>query len=77
MHDMAAAARPRVVGAGLCNACAFQRIVVSGRGSSFTLCRRAAEDPRMRRYPTLPVLVCPSFLEGDPNAAGPEDQAGG
>lgn len=61
MHDEVAAARPRVPGAGLCNACVHQRVVVSGRGSVFTLCRLAADDPGMQRYPQLPVLQCAAF----------------
>jgi hypothetical protein len=53
--------RPVVAGAGLCNACRWQRVVVSGRGSAFTLCRRAGEDPRLMRYPPIPVRACPGY----------------
>lgn len=44
--------------AGLCDSCSHQRLVVSGRGSSFSLCRRALEDPSFPRYPRLPVGTC-------------------
>lgn len=48
-------------GAGLCDLCGFQRLVVSGRGSTFSLCRRALEDARYDRYPRTPVLACPGY----------------
>ena len=62
MHDDGEDARTGVPGAGLCNACVHQRVVVSGRGSAFTLCRLASENPSLRRYPVLPVLSCSSFV---------------
>lgn len=57
--------------AGLCNACRWQRVVVSGRGSAFSLCRRAAEDLRFPRYPAIPVRACAGF-EGVEEAEGVE-----
>lgn len=47
--------------AGLCGACANARIVRNRRGSVFLLCRAAKSDPRLRKYPALPVLRCPAF----------------
>lgn len=58
-----------VPGAGLCNLCVHQRVVRSGRGSVFTLCRRSATDERFRKYPPIPVLECIGFEEVDPSAA--------
>jgi hypothetical protein len=58
MDDADIDAIPTVPGAGLCNSCVWQRVVVSGRGSAFSMCRKAAEDPRFRKYPPLPVLAC-------------------
>ncbi len=50
---------------GLCGACAHARIVANRRGSVFHLCRAAADDPRLRRYPVLPVLRCHAFRPRD------------
>jgi hypothetical protein len=47
--------------AGLCDACRHQRIVENTRGSSFSLCGKAKEDPRFPKYPRLPVAACPGF----------------
>ena len=44
--------------AGLCAGCAHRRLVRNTRGSTFSLCRRAAWDPTLDRYPRLPVLSC-------------------
>lgn len=51
---------------GLCSICNHARLVLSGRGSLFYLCSRAAEDPRFRKYPSLPVQHCPGFEPGEP-----------
>ncbi len=47
--------------AGLCNACAHQRLVKTGRGSVFSLCRRSKTDPSFPRYPRIPVQECRGF----------------
>jgi hypothetical protein len=47
--------------AGLCESCAFQRVVPNTRGSVFSLCNRSREDPAYPRYPRLPVLDCPGY----------------
>ena len=44
--------------AGLCDACAHQQLVRTGRGSEFSLCRRSKTDPDYPKYPRLPVLRC-------------------
>jgi hypothetical protein len=46
---------------GLCAECRHARPVVSGRGSTFLLCRRSESDPRYPRYPRLPVIACAGF----------------
>lgn len=64
MHD-------NVNAAGLCNSCAHQRIITSGRGSVFSLCRRAAELPELPRYPRLPVLACIGYESRSPEGSDP------
>jgi hypothetical protein len=54
------ASRPQPA-AGLCDSCAFQRVVPNTRGSVFSLCNRSREDPAYPRYPRLPVLDCPGY----------------
>lgn len=53
---------------GLCAGCRHARIVRSDRGSTFLRCAGADDDPRLARYPRLPVLDCHAFEEGDPRA---------
>lgn len=43
---------------GLCATCAYQRVVRTTRGSSFSLCERSRAEPRYPRYPRLPVVRC-------------------
>jgi hypothetical protein len=51
--------RPAV---GLCDTCAYQRVVPNTRGSTFSLCNRSREDPASYpRYPRLPVLSCAGY----------------
>jgi hypothetical protein len=54
--------------AGLCDHCEHRRRVVTDRGSEFLLCAAASEDPRLPRYPRLPILSCPGFRPGTPPA---------
>jgi hypothetical protein len=56
-----ARARARGENAGLCDSCAFQRLVPNTRGSVFSLCERSRKDPAFVRYPRLPVLECPGY----------------
>ncbi|TVP57422.1 MAG: hypothetical protein EA351_05835 [Gemmatimonadales bacterium] len=50
---------------GLCGSCRHVRRVRSGKGSTFFLCRRAATDPRFRKYPPIPVLSCVGWEPDD------------
>jgi hypothetical protein len=36
-------------------------VITSERGSSFYLCGAAKDDPRLSKYPRLPVLSCIAF----------------
>ena len=54
---------------GLCETCAYLRLIGSSKGSAFVLCERAAADERFRKYPSLPVLAC----EGWQPAVKPAD----
>lgn len=62
--------------AGLCESCRHAREIRSARGSRFLLCNLAATDPRLRRYPQLPVLECHGK---EPHQQGPvaRDQGSG
>ncbi|CAB4875847.1 unannotated protein [freshwater metagenome] len=48
---------------GLCADCAHQRIVLSGRGSVFSLCERGLSDRAYAKYPRIPVIRCAGFDE--------------
>jgi len=53
--------------AGLCDSCLHQRLVGNTRGSTFSMCGRARDDPTFPRYPRLPVAECHGYeprLEG-------------
>ena len=52
--------------AGLCDSCVHQQLVRTGRGSTFSLCRRSKTDSRYPKYPRLPVERCPGY---EPSAA--------
>ena len=43
---------------GLCADCRHAREVASARGSRFTMCGRARDEPAYAKYPALPVLRC-------------------
>ena len=47
--------------AGLCGSCRHARLIISARGSRFTLCELSAVDPSFPRYPSLPVLRCRGY----------------
>ena len=47
--------------AGLCDTCAHQKLVRSGRGSEFSMCLRHRTDERFPKYPRLPVERCPGY----------------
>jgi hypothetical protein len=53
---------PEPVDAGLCDRCAYQRLVRNTRGSVFSLCERSRSEPEsFVRYPPLPVRECAGF----------------
>lgn len=62
---MSRQARPLDAGVGLCAACVHAAQQKSSRGSVFWRCRRADTDPRLLRYPPLPVTRCPGFESSD------------
>jgi len=43
---------------GLCSSCAHQKLVRSGRGSTFSMCLLHRADPAYPKYPRLPVKAC-------------------
>jgi len=48
--------------AGLCARCAFQRLVGTQRGPTYSLCTRSTDEPdRYPRYPPLPVQACAGY----------------
>ncbi len=51
---------------GLCAQCRHVRPIKPERGGVFYLCRRAASDPRLKKYPHLPVRTCPCYEKVDP-----------
>ncbi|WP_205697842.1 hypothetical protein [Conexibacter sp. SYSU D00693] len=53
---------------GLCDRCAHQRIVRSGRGSVFSMCELGRKDPDWPKYPRMPVLACPRHEPAPPPA---------
>ena len=47
---------------GLCAVCVNVRVIESGKGSRFYLCKLSAVDPRFPKHPRLPVLQCAGFV---------------
>ena len=62
-NSAAATPEPEV---GLCSTCRWARSNTNTRGSSFWQCRRAEQDPKLLRYPPLPVTSCHGFERGEP-----------
>jgi hypothetical protein len=52
--------------AGLCDSCVHQKLIANTRGSTFSLCLKAREDPAFANYPRIPVVACPGYT---PDAA--------
>jgi hypothetical protein len=47
---------------GLCDNCVHQKLVHTGRGSTFSMCLRHRTEPdRFPKYPPLPVRACPGY----------------
>lgn len=61
---------------GLCGTCRHSRRVVSGKGSTFLLCRRSKTDSRYPRYPRLPVAECLGWEAGSGAEDGPPEREG-
>ena len=62
--------------AGLCDHCAWQKVIRSGRGSTFSLCTRSKVDPAFPKYPRVPVGSCPGFEARPPARDGADRHAG-
>ena len=60
--------------AGLCAACRHAKLNETRKGTAYLRCTRAAWDPRLPRYPRLPVSDCPGF---DPVVTLPRSQGQG
>jgi len=52
----------------LCESCAHVRIIRSERGSTFYMCKLAAQDARYPKYPGQPVFSCAGHVRGEPDA---------
>jgi phosphinothricin acetyltransferase len=46
---------------GLCSSCTHQKLVRSGRGSTFSMCLLHKTDPAFPKYPRLPVKDCAGY----------------
>ena len=53
--------------AGLCETCAFCRLIRSDRGSVFYQCQRSFTDSSFPKYPPLPVLECRGYASDSEN----------
>jgi hypothetical protein len=47
--------------AGLCDSCLHQKLIGNTRGSTFSMCLKAREDPAFPKYPRIPVAACPGY----------------
>ena len=63
MADQSPDSARRKLGAapGLCGTCVHAKLNETHRGTAYLRCTRAAWDPRLPRYPRLPVLECEGF----------------
>lgn len=52
---------------GLCDRCQFALLNRTRRGPVYLRCGAATDDPRLPKYPTLPVLTCPAFSAREPD----------
>jgi hypothetical protein len=46
---------------GLCADCRFAREIRSDRGTRFVQCQKSFVDPRLPKYPRLPVIQCSAY----------------
>ena len=58
---------PDQLGAGLCARCRFARENQTRRLTTYVRCARAGWDPRLARYPYIPVFTCVGYEQGDPS----------
>jgi hypothetical protein len=47
--------------AGICRQCRYALLTRTRRGPVYVRCGRAATDPRLRKYPRLPLSECVGF----------------
>jgi hypothetical protein len=45
----------------LCESCPHMKEVISGKGSRFLMCQKAADDNRFQKYPPQPIVQCGWF----------------
>ena len=64
------------VAVGLCATCAHAKVIMSSRGSTFTLCQLSFVDPRFAKYPALPVRACSGYQHEPTSADSPGPQRG-
>jgi hypothetical protein len=57
---------------GLCDRCTHQKLIKSGRGSVFSMCRIGLKDPGWPKYPPMPVSACPRFERREAARGHPE-----
>jgi hypothetical protein len=60
-HTITGKEEEKVRGAGLCEDCQHARIIKSDRASTFLQCQLSFADPRLEKYPRLPVLTCSGY----------------
>ena len=72
---LSATSRPPSPPPGMCGSCRHARLITSGRGSMFILCRLSEVDPSFPRYPELPVLRCRGYEPAEPTKPA-EDGSG-
>jgi hypothetical protein len=46
---------------GLCDSCRHASVKSTRRGTSYLRCTRASWDPRLPKYPRLPVTDCAGY----------------
>jgi hypothetical protein len=56
--------------AGLCDTCVHQKLIGNTRGSTFSMCLKAREDPAFPKYPRIPVAQCAGYAARSPASPG-------
>ena len=58
--------------AGICATCRHQKLIRNTRGSTFSMCERAKDEPeRYPKYPRIPVAACPGYEPTRPASSPP------